>query len=283
MTQFEQLSQRESDVAELLLHGKSNKQIAAVLDISTRAVEFHLTSIYAKLGVASRTEAALILANTIIRESTGNNLREAAIDRLVKTPDNGEKNISRRLPMKNLLLVIGGTLLTTVLVVTLALANPNSKKVEVAPTSPSYISTQIISTPTQSVAISSEPILEQIYQLAHEYDQAVQAEKQNGVVEFSKDLTTGDEIFFFKDQSYIRISELFEHFLEQKTSLENLYTQIYRDSLQPTPFPTQSSPEQDKAYYDFLAEQADEYCSLESWQKDIQAKTVLAYNPDEGK
>jgi len=283
MTQFEQLSQRETDVAELLLQGKSNKQIAAVLKVSVRAVEFHLSKIYAKLGVASRTEAALILANTLIRESTGNNLREAAIDGLAKTPDNGEKTISRRLPMKNLLLVIGGALLTTVLVVTLALANSNSKKVEVALTSPSYISTQIISIPTQSLITSSEPILEQIYQLAHEYDQAVQAEKQNGAVEISKDLTSGDEIFFFKDQSYIRISELFEQFLEQKTNLENLYTQIYRDRLQPTPFPTQSSPEQDKAYYDFLAEQADEYCSLESWQKDIQAKTVLAYNPDEGK
>ncbi len=267
MTQFEQLSQRETDVAELLLQGKSNKQIAAVLKVSVRAIEFHLSKIYAKLGVASRTEAALILANTLIRESTGNNLREAAIDGLAKTPDNGEKTISRRLPMKNLLLVIGGALLTTVLVVTLALANSNSKKVEVALTSPSYISTQIISIPTQSLITSSEPILEQIYQLAHEYDQAVQAEKQNGAVEISKDLTSGDEIFFFKDQSYIRISELFEQFLEQKTNLENLYTQIYRDRLQPTPFPTQSSPEQDKAYYDFLAEQADEYCSLESWQK----------------
>lgn len=283
MTKLELLSQREVDVAELLLQAKSNKQMAAVLNISVRAVEFHLSSIYAKLGVASRTEAALILANIPMRESTGNDLREAVIDGLANTPDNGEKTISRRLPMKNLLLVIGGTLLTTLLVVTLALANSNSKKVEVMPTSLSYISTQVTSTTTQSLATSSQPILEQIYQLAYEYDQAVQAEKQNGVVEFSKDITTGDEVFFFKDQSYIRISELFEQFLEQKTNLENLYTQIYRDGLQPTPFPTQSSPEQDEAYYNFLAERANDYCSLESWQKDSQAKTVLVYNPDEGK
>jgi DNA-binding CsgD family transcriptional regulator len=283
MTQFEQLSQRETDVAELLLQGKSNKQIAAVLDVSVRTVEFHLSSIYAKLGVASRTEAALILVNTLIRESTGNDLRETVIDGLAKTPDNGEKTISRRLPMKNLLLGIGGTLLTTVLVVILTIANSNTKKVDAVPTSASYLSTQKISTPTQFLATSSEPILEQIYQLAHEYDQAVQAEKQIGVVEFSKDLTTGDEIFLFKDQSYIRISELFDQFLEQKTNLENLYTQMYRDGLQPTPFPTKSSPEQDKAYFDFLVEQAGDYCSLESWQNDNQAKTVLIYDPYEGK
>lgn len=283
MTQFEQLSQRETDVAELLLQGKSNKQIASALNVSVRSVEFHLSSIYTKLGVASRTEAALKLANTLMRESTGNNLREAVIDGLAQTPDNDTKTISRRLPMKKLLLVIAGTLLTTILAVTLTLANSSAIELEVTPTSPGHIPTQAISTPTQSLAISSEPILEQIYQLAHEYDQAVQAEKQNGNVEVSKDLTTGDEVFFFKDESYVRISELFDQFLEQKTNLENLYTQIYRDSLQPTPFPTQSSPEQDEAYYDFLVEQADDYCSLESWQNDNQAKTVLVYNPDEGK
>lgn len=219
MTQLEKLSQREADVAELLLQGKSNKQIASALDIAVRTVEFHLSSIYSKLGVASRTEAALKLANALLRESTGNDLREAVIDGLAKTPDNGGKTISRRLPVKKLLLVISGALLTTALIATLALANANSKNDEVAPTSLSYISTQITSTPTQPLATSTDPILEQIYQLADEYDQAVQAEKKNGVVEFNEDSTTGDETFFFKGQSYIRISELFELLLEQNTNL----------------------------------------------------------------
>jgi DNA-binding CsgD family transcriptional regulator len=284
MTKQEQLSQRETDVTELILQSKSNKQIATVLNISIRTVEFHLSNIYDKLGVASRTEAALKLADTFIRESTGENLRETTVDGLGKSPDNQGKTISRRIPMKNVILVIGGTLLAAALVVTLALAYSNANKVEIAPTSLFNISTQANPTFTQSPAkTSQEHILGQIYQLADEYDKAVQAEKRSGRIEFSKNLTTGDEIFFFKDQSYIRISELFSQFLEQKTNLENLYTQIYRDEFQPTPFPTQSSPEQDKAYYEFLTEQAGDYCSLEAWQQDNQAKTVLAYDPDEGK
>jgi DNA-binding CsgD family transcriptional regulator len=284
MTKYKQLSQRETDVAELLLQGKSNKQIAAVLHISIRTVEFHLSNIYSKLGVASRTEAALKLANVVIRESTGNNLRETPVDGLDKPPDNGGKTISRRVPMKNMLLMMGGALLIIALFVTLALANQNKKEDGIAPIALSNISTTANSTPTQSVITTSkEVILERIYQLADEYNQAVQAEKRNGIVEFSKDSTTGDEIFLFKDQSYTRISELFQRFLEQKTNLENLYTQVYRDELQPTPFPTQSSPEQDKAYYEFLAEQAGDYCSLEAWQQDTQAQTLLAYDPDEGK
>ena len=46
-------SERENDVIKLLLQGKSNKQIALDLGISTRTVEFHLSNIYAKLGVSS--------------------------------------------------------------------------------------------------------------------------------------------------------------------------------------------------------------------------------------
>jgi DNA-binding CsgD family transcriptional regulator len=152
MTQFNQLSQREKDVAELLLQGKSNKQIATVLKISIRAVEYHLSNIYTKLDVASRTEAVLKLGDTLIRESTGSNLRETAVDGLGKIPDNGEVNISRRMPMKKLLLVIGGTLLITALIVTLALLISNTKKVEDGPTLLSNNSTQTNLTPPGSSA-----------------------------------------------------------------------------------------------------------------------------------
>lgn len=59
------LSDREEEVVQLLLEGKSNKLIAAALGISERTVEFHLTNIYAKYQVSSRTELILKL-----REST---------------------------------------------------------------------------------------------------------------------------------------------------------------------------------------------------------------------
>ena len=56
------LTATESRVAELVVEGRSNKEIAATLYVSVRAVEANLTRIYAKLGVRSRTELAGRLA-----------------------------------------------------------------------------------------------------------------------------------------------------------------------------------------------------------------------------
>jgi DNA-binding NarL/FixJ family response regulator len=53
----ERLSPREVDVLGELARGSANKQIAARLNISEHTVKFHIGSIFAKLGVASRTEA----------------------------------------------------------------------------------------------------------------------------------------------------------------------------------------------------------------------------------
>ena len=57
-TVFERLTPRESEVLELLSHGYPNGEIARRLDVTVHAVKFHLTSIYRKLEVANRTEAA---------------------------------------------------------------------------------------------------------------------------------------------------------------------------------------------------------------------------------
>ncbi len=54
-----QLTPREMEVIRLLAEGLSNKQIAHLLSISPRTVNFHLDNIYSKLGVGSRTEAAI--------------------------------------------------------------------------------------------------------------------------------------------------------------------------------------------------------------------------------
>lgn len=53
----EALTEREGEVLQLLAHGLANKQIAGELGISAHTVKFHISSIYAKLGAASRTEA----------------------------------------------------------------------------------------------------------------------------------------------------------------------------------------------------------------------------------
>jgi ATP/maltotriose-dependent transcriptional regulator MalT len=52
------LTRREAEVLACMAAGRSNRQIAATLSISERTVERHLSNIFVKLGVASRTEAA---------------------------------------------------------------------------------------------------------------------------------------------------------------------------------------------------------------------------------
>jgi DNA-binding NarL/FixJ family response regulator len=51
------LTGRETEVLQLAGQGLANKQIAARLVISEHTIKFHLSSLYAKLGVSSRTEA----------------------------------------------------------------------------------------------------------------------------------------------------------------------------------------------------------------------------------
>lgn len=53
------LTARESEVLRLAARGMANKQIGAALDVSVRTVQAHLTSVFHKLGVGSRTEAVL--------------------------------------------------------------------------------------------------------------------------------------------------------------------------------------------------------------------------------
>ena len=51
------LTERELAILLELAHGKSNKEIARSLWLAKQTVKFHLTNIYRKLGVTSRTEA----------------------------------------------------------------------------------------------------------------------------------------------------------------------------------------------------------------------------------
>ncbi len=53
----EALTTREREVLELLSRGLPNKLIARRLQISEHTVKFHVSSIYAKLGATSRTDA----------------------------------------------------------------------------------------------------------------------------------------------------------------------------------------------------------------------------------
>lgn len=54
----EDLTQREFDVLEQIVSGKSNKEIATELDVSESTVKTHINSLLSKLGVTDRTQAA---------------------------------------------------------------------------------------------------------------------------------------------------------------------------------------------------------------------------------
>lgn len=55
----EKLTERETDVLRLLALGRSNKEIANELVIGEKTVKTHVSSILMKLGLSSRTQAAL--------------------------------------------------------------------------------------------------------------------------------------------------------------------------------------------------------------------------------
>lgn len=70
---YNPLSEREREILRLVSQGKSNKQIALDLFISVNTVKVHVSNIYEKIGVSSRTEATLY----------------AIENRLIPNPDSG--------------------------------------------------------------------------------------------------------------------------------------------------------------------------------------------------
>jgi len=93
MRQNSQLSNREREVVQLLLQGKSNKLIALSLGISDRTVEFHLKNIYVKFQVRSRVELILKLGNspgTLLIEKPGT----STVDGLEKKAENKDRRNS---------------------------------------------------------------------------------------------------------------------------------------------------------------------------------------------
>ena len=54
------LTPREMEVLASLIAGKSNREIAAELNMGVSTVKAHLSAVYGKLGVSNRTQAALV-------------------------------------------------------------------------------------------------------------------------------------------------------------------------------------------------------------------------------
>jgi DNA-binding NarL/FixJ family response regulator len=56
---FLEPTERELQVAALVSEGKSNQQIADALALSLRTVEVHISNLFNKVGVSSRTQLAM--------------------------------------------------------------------------------------------------------------------------------------------------------------------------------------------------------------------------------
>ena len=54
-----ELTEREVEILQLIIKGRSNKEISNALFISEDTVKYHLKALFAKLGVQDRTEAAI--------------------------------------------------------------------------------------------------------------------------------------------------------------------------------------------------------------------------------
>jgi len=69
----EELTPREHDVLEQIVRGRSNKEIAAELEVSEATVKTHINSLLSKLGVVDRTQAATtaIRRGLVLLESPG--------------------------------------------------------------------------------------------------------------------------------------------------------------------------------------------------------------------
>jgi DNA-binding NarL/FixJ family response regulator len=59
MCLFAELTNREREVLDLLVDGKSYREIASLLYISHKTVESHVGHIYQKMGVSNKTQAAV--------------------------------------------------------------------------------------------------------------------------------------------------------------------------------------------------------------------------------
>ena len=55
-----ELTPQEDAVSALVAQGLSNREVAAELYVSPKTVQYHLTRIYAKLGLRSRSELAAL-------------------------------------------------------------------------------------------------------------------------------------------------------------------------------------------------------------------------------
>lgn len=157
---------REKEVINLLLEGKSNKQIALTLGLSASTIEYHLKNIYRKLQVSSRTEAVLKLGKSVSHEITGNS-GKSTVEIKGETFENGSESISTwRFPVNKVHYLISGLILAIVLAAALffnnkPVQNPiiaTATEIRVISTPTQIVVQDILSTPTPIIGADTSPL-----------------------------------------------------------------------------------------------------------------------------
>ena len=70
-TKMASFTPRELEVLQLIIAGKTNREVAKQLCVCDKTVEFHLANVYLKMGVRTRTEAVVWALRQRITPASG--------------------------------------------------------------------------------------------------------------------------------------------------------------------------------------------------------------------